>query len=244
MYTVYILTNTDKKLFIGVIKVPEFDINEIRAKLGLDQITNVVNTISADLEAKKALEDAKNREAAENARVQKLIDAQLGEDKAKFVEAQKTIQKLETELKSNAETFANALEKMQNEVIGYSDQIKQILSARDNSHTFISTSISKALFNDADSFEKEVENVALVSMITEKGMFETKYGEAHLKAVNGSSSIEVSSESYETIFSNRILRDIQKMLVVGNLFEELPMTSKLLTMMIEPESGVDRKSVV
>lgn len=69
-------------------------------------------------------------------------------------------------------------------------------------------------------------------------MFETNYGANHMKAVNGSSSIQVSSESYETIFSQRILRDMQKLMVVGTMFEELPMTSKLLTMMIEPESQV------
>ena len=37
--------------------------------------------------------------------------------------------------------------------------------------------------------------------------------------------------------SQNILRDIQKELVIGNLFMELPMVSKKLTMMVEPGSG-------
>ncbi len=54
--------------------------------------------------------------------------------------------------------------------------------------------------------------------------------------MNNSSSVEVSSESYETIFQ-RIIRDLQKELVVGALFEELPMSSKILTMLVEPDAG-------
>ena len=34
-----------------------------------------------------------------------------------------------------------------------------------------------------------------------------------------------------------MLRDIQKALVVGNLFTELPMNSKTLTMLVDPEAG-------
>ncbi len=71
----------------------------------------------------------------------------------------------------------------------------------------------------------------------EKGVFETEHGQKHLKAVNNSSSVEVSGESYETIFSQRIIRDLQKELVVGALFEELPMSSKILTMLVEPDAG-------
>lgn len=93
------------------------------------------------------------------------------------------------------------------------------------------------MLGDQAQFEKQVEQVVLLGAIMQKDMFTTKYGEAHVKAVNGSSSIAVSSESYETIFSQNILRDIQKELIIGNLFQEIPMVSKNLTMMVEGDAG-------
>jgi HK97 family phage major capsid protein len=215
------------------------DINKLRDQLGLTQITEALKQVNDDREKSAADKAAATKAIAEEARVQKLIEAATGDQRAALVAANDTVKALESKLDAGNSAFAEALQNMQKEVIGYQDQIKQVLAARDNQHSFVAGAVSKAMFgNDQELFEKEVENVALVSFITEKGMFETKYGEAHLKAVNNSSSIEVSSENYETIFSQRILRDMQKLMVVGNMFEELPMTSKLLTMMIEPDSQI------
>lgn len=215
------------------------DINKLKEELGLNQVTDALKQINAANAATAAEKAAAEKAAAEEARVQKLIESATGEQRAALEAANETVKNLEGKLDTSNTAFAEALEKMQAEVVGYQDQIKQVLAARENNHSFVSGAVSKAMFgNDQELFEKEVETVALVSFITEKGMFETKYGEAHLKAVNDSSSIQVSSENYETIFSQRILRDMQKMMVVGNMFEELPMTSKTLTMMIEPDSQV------
>jgi HK97 family phage major capsid protein len=215
------------------------DINKLRDQLGLTQITEALKQVNDDREKSAADKAAATKAIAEEARVQKLIEAATGDQRAALIAANDTVKALESKLDAGNSAFAEALQNMQKEVIGYQDQIKQVLAARDNQHSFVAGAVSKAMFgNDQELFEKEVENVALVSFITEKGMFETKYGEAHLKAVNNSSSIEVSSENYETIFSQRILRDMQKLMVVGNMFEELPMTSKLLTMMIEPDSQI------
>lgn len=217
----------------------ELDINKLKDQLGLTQITEALKQVNDDRAKTAAEKAAAEKAAAEELRVQKLIEASTGEQRAALTAANDTIKALEAKLDNGNSAFATALEQMQAEVIGYQDQIKQVLAARDNQHSFVAGAVTKAMFgNDQELFEKEVENVALVSFILEKGMFETKYGEAHLKAVNASSSIQVSSENYETIFSQRILRDMQKLMVVGNMFEELPMSSKLLTMMIEPDSQV------
>lgn len=219
--------------------IVDLNIEELRKKLGISDLSETLNTIAGDVKAKQAEADRIAKEQAEDARIEKLIASKVGAEREAFEAAQKTIKTLERKLDESNETFAKALESMQGEVINHQDQVKQLLAHRENSANFTSVAVSKALFgNDQETFEKEVENVALISFISEKGMFDTEYGAAHLKAVNDSSSIQVSSENYEAIFSQRILRDIQKLLVVGNLFQELPMTSKTLTMMLDPESQV------
>jgi HK97 family phage major capsid protein len=71
-------------------------------------------------------------------------------------------------------------------------------------------------------------------------MFQTTYGKAHFamyEKVNTSSSVRVSSDSYETVFSQNLMRDIQAELVVAPLFEEITMTSANLTIPINPGRG-------
>lgn len=215
------------------------DMAQVRKELGVDQLSATLNDILNKQKQEEADKLAKQKAAEEEARIQALIEKTVGANREKLEEANQTIKTLEESLKTSNTTFADTVEAMQNTIIGLQDEIKQVMAARSGADTFATNAISKAMFgNDQEQFEKAVENVVLLSYITEQNMFETAYGAEHQKAVNSSSSIEVSSESYETIFSQRILRDIQKLLVVGDLFEELPMTSANLTMMIEPDSQV------
>lgn len=124
---------------------------------------------------------------------------------------------------------------MQDQVKAQANEIQQLVAARNGGAPALN--VGALRFAKAEDAIQEVENVVFLSYLTEKGLFDTKYGAAHQKAVNGSSSIQVSSEDYETTFSTNLLRDIQKMLVVGNLFTELPMSSKTLTMLVDPEAG-------
>lgn len=211
------------------------DIEKLKKELGLDQLTAVATELKAQNDAVTKEKADAARKAAEEARITALIERSV--DKEGMQKAADTVKALEEKLDKNAGIFASTVEKMQSEILAYQDQIKQVLSARDGMGVSQSAfSVSKALMGDQETFEKDVENVVLLSYITEKNMFETAYGEQHVKAVNSSSSIEVSDDAYETIFSNRILRDMQKLMVVGAMFEELPMGAKNLTMMIEPES--------
>ena len=123
---------------------------------------------------------------------------------------------------------------MQEQVKSQSNEIQQLVAARNGMPGLNAATLR---LSKAEDFAQEIENVVFMSYLTEKGLFETKYGQAHQKAVNGSSSIRVSSEDYEATFSTNLLRDIQKVLVVGNLFTELPMNSKTLTMLVDPEAG-------
>lgn len=214
----------------------ELDMIELRKQLGLDKLDQVVNSINDAQEAERKAKEKDAREAAEAARVKSLVDAAIGAEKNKLEEAHSLVKTLETKLNQSNEAFAQTVEKLQTEITAKSQEIGQILAAREGK-AFVGNAITKAMLGNQEQFEKSVEQVVLLGYIMQKDMFSTKLGEAHSKAVNASSSIAVSSESYETIFSQNILRDIQKELIVGNLFQEIPMVSKTLTMMVEGDSG-------
>lgn len=211
----------------------DLDINALRAQLGLDVITDAVKAISESNAATKQAEEKAAKEKAENDRIKSLIDGATGDQKKALEAAQDTIKTLEAKLTQSGDAFAKALEQMQDQVKSQSSEINQLVAARMGT----AHNVAGLRFAKADDFAKEVENVVFLSYLTEKGLFDTKYGQNHQKAVNGSSSIAVSSEDYETTFSTNLLRDIQKQLVVGNLFTELPMNSKSLTMLVDPEAG-------
>lgn len=214
----------------------DLDINALREQLGLDKVAKAVDAINAAQEADRLAKEKTARDEAETARVKTLIDSAMGAEKTKLEEASQLVKNLEAKLTQSNEAFAQTVEKLQTEITAKSTEISQILAARDG-RAFVANPIAKAMMGDQTQFEKSVEQVVLLGYIMQKDMFSTKLGEAHSKAVNASSSIAVSSESYETIFSQNILRDIQKELVVGSLFQEIPMVSKNLTMMVEGDAG-------
>lgn len=214
----------------------DLDINALREQLGLDKVAKAVDAINAAQEADRLAKEKAAREEAETARVKSLVDAAMGSEKTKLEEAHTLVKTLETKLAQSNEAFAQTVEKLQSEITAKSTEISQILAARDG-RAFVANPVAKAMLGDQAQFEKQVEQVVLLGAIMQKDMFSTKFGEAHVKAVNGSSSIAVSSESYETIFSQNILCDIQKELIIGNLFQEIPMVSKNLTMMVEGDAG-------
>lgn len=211
-------------------------IAKMRKELGLDDLVDVVKAQEAARKADEAEKAEKARVAAEEKRMADLVDKATGETKEKLEAALTLVKEFSDSKKTSDAEFAKKLEDNQETITTLQDQIKQLLAVREGKG-FVSNAVSHAIFGDQKGFEEEVEKVVLLGYMMEKGMFETNYGEAHLKAVNSSSSIEVSSENYETIFSNRILRDIEKELKIGRMFTELPMNSKQLTMLIEPEAG-------
>lgn len=215
------------------------DINALKDQLGLTDLANTLKGLSDEQKRKAADEALAIKEAAENKRMEDMVAKATGKTAEDLQTALQLIQAMDAKSKEGADAFAKSLEKSQEEILGLKDEIKSLLSARDGKvSNFAQDAVAKALYgNSQENFEDEVEKLVLLSYVMQKDVFGTAHGERHLKAVNASSSIEVSTESYETIFSLRILRDIQARLVVGNMFEELPMSSKLLTMMVEPEAG-------
>lgn len=210
----------------------------IRKELGLDKVNDFIDQ-QAEKDAKAALETKqKAAREAEEKRVNALVDKAVGEQKTKLEAAVALIGDLEKRLGDNdVAGFAKQMATMQEELKAKSEEIAQIMAAREGKNS-IATAVGKAFnLNKAEDFEAQAEKAVLLAALMEKSIDETEFGAELIKAVNASSSIQVSSENYETVFSNRIIRDIQKLLVVGAMFQELPMSAKTLTMQVEPDGS-------
>ncbi|QKN85267.1 major head precursor [Vibrio phage Quinn] len=215
----------------------EKEIAELQEKLGIKTVVDAAKAITDKAEAEAKEKAEKARKAAEDARVKALVDEATGEQKEKLETALSLIKALSGKLEEgDVDGFAKSVEETQNQIKSVRDEVAQLMNAREGKNS-IAVAVGKAFKLESQTdFEEEAEKAVLLSFITKKGVFETDFGAKLEKAVNDSSSIQVSSENYETVFSNRILRDIQKLLVVGAMFQELPMSSKKLTMQIEPDA--------
>lgn len=200
------------------------DINELATKLGLNTLTKNVETILQAQQKTAEEQAAKAKAEAEEARMKALIDAATGEEKQRLEEALALTKTLEQKLDESNKTFVDALKQMQDQVQAKSAEIAQLMAARDNKAFVKAASVGLS--------EENMEKCFLLSKVMKTALDSTNL----YKAVNASSSIQVSSEDYETVFSQRILKDVEAALVVGNLFEKMPLASRYLKMMIEPEA--------
>lgn len=203
----------------------EQELELLRKALGLSDITKAVEAMEAERRKQEQEQAAKAAEA----RVKELIDAATGDQAKKLQEAADLIASLKDEQKTTNENFTKTLNEKADELETLRKELQQIMQSSRG------TVPTHALRNGVqESQEKTMEECVMLGYITGKGLENTDY----FKAVNSSSSAQVSSESYETVFSQRIMQDIQKELVVASMFEVLPMTSRYLTMMIEPDYGM------
>lgn len=210
-----------------------FDVEKFKeemAKIAGESAANAVKDAEAAKTAAKAA-------AAEAAKAQEAQEAAIT-TKAKEA-AKAMIEDLQKALKEKDDAFATAVKANQEQLVAMKDEIAQILAARSNPMTGVAAATAKALMGQSvDS--TEIDRVVMLGMVKNVGMFETKYGQKHqtaMKAVNNSSSITVSSDAYETVFSTNLIRDIQAKLVIAPIFREIPMTSKNLTIPINPGRG-------
>ncbi|CAM0005034.1 major head protein [Vibrio phage D239] len=207
------------------------NIENLRKELGADKIDKLLDIYETQEKQKQA--DAEQE--LMDKRMQKAIEAATGEDREKLAAAAETIKSLEAISTKNSELFATTVEQLQEQITNQATEIKTLMSRREG-RDLIATSVGNSLVTDQKSMEEMMEQAAFVKALTRSENIEdTAFGAEVVKAVNDASSIQVSSEDYETVFSANILRDIQKKLVIGNLFTELPMNAKLLTMQIEED---------
>lgn len=204
------------------------DINALKKELGLDKIDDLVKS---NEQAQREQKEKKLREAEEK-RMKSLVDSATGDLKDRLEKALTLIDAMDTASKESAQAFTDAVKASNEQIVTLQDEIKSLMARREGKDV-LSVAVGKSIRNTEDR-EALMEDAAFVKALSgAESISATAFGAEVAKAVNSSSSIEVSDEDYETVFSNRILRDIQKQLVVGDLFMELPMSSKLLTMQIE-----------
>lgn len=217
-------------------------IAELKSALGLDKIEDHVNAQKeADIAAKQKAADAERNEK-EQARMQEMVDKAVGEQKAALGGALDLITAITEKLGDNDITgLAKSIEEMQTEIAAKSDEIAQLMAAREGLAP--AAGAVKRAFGQAKEIdlEKEAEKAVFLGYLMNKekdALLDTDFGASVREKVNTSSNIQVSSDEYETIFSTNILRDIQDQLIVGNLFQELPMSAANITLPIEPSAGM------
>lgn len=197
---------------------------------------DTVAALLAKINAKEKAEETARIKAAEaeamDKRVAELIAKATGEERQKLEDANVLIVALNKSLDESKELFAKSVKDNEESIEALKEQVKALTSAR-HGRSPLGDAVAKSLIGDTKAFNQEVEDLVLLSMICKKGVFETSAGAAHLKAVNESSSMAVSSEAYETIFNTNILRDIQKELRVANLFPELVLDAANITFPIQ-----------
>lgn len=213
-------------------KMDNFDLEAFKASL----LGDVKNVMTDTITAQKAAEAAEAKRIAEEEAAKA---AQATATKAVAMDTAKAlISELEAKLNEKDTAFAAAVTKHQEQIVAVKEEIAQILAARQNPVNL--SQAVKSAFMPHGVTEKDIDSVVMLGMIKKMDMFATNHGKNHLsavKAVNSSSSIQVSSESYETVFSTNLLRDIQAQLIIAPLFTEIPMTSATLTMPINPNRG-------
>lgn len=196
-----------------------------------DATAKAVADALAAAKAQEAKEKA-DKEAAEKA-------AALEEANAKALaeasEAAKLVKSMQEKLDQGQEAFAKALAERQEEVVELKEEIKSVLAARNNPVNTVGASVSKSVFEAKyGTSQEQVDNVVLLGVVTGKGMFETDFGSAHEKAVNASSSVTVSSDEYEELFSLNLMMDIQNRIQLAPLFREVSMNQRTLTIPMHP----------
>jgi HK97 family phage prohead protease/HK97 family phage major capsid protein len=184
--------------------------------------------ILADIQA-KAEAEAKEKELTEK-RIAEARKAAKEEAESLVKELQDSLKQVET---GNSEAFEKMVKQHEEAILDLKDELAQSIKAQ---QTSARTAVSKAVVGGVES--KDADDLVMLRVIKgQKDVFATNYGKSFEKAVNGSSSIQVSSEDYETTFSTNLIRDIQAELVVAPLFTEMPMNTAQLTIPINPDRG-------
>lgn len=215
-------------------------LEEMQAQLTEMKSNSVNPDAIADAAAKaatKAIQDA----AAEKAAAEKAEkDAKTAQDAqtaivkaAAKAEAEELVKSLKAELEAKDGTFAEMVKANNDQIVSLKDEIAQVVASRNTPVN----AIAKAVRGGDAQREKNIDAMVMLGIIKGVNSLETPFGKSFAateKAVNGSSSIAVSSEGYETEFSTNLMRDIQAKLIVAPLFTELAMTSANMTIPINP----------
>lgn len=205
-------------------------------QMNLEDIQKLLDEAAAKgatnaLSAKSAADVAAAEKAAAEAAAKEAAKKEIQTEAAAAAKA--LVEELEDKLAQNNKSFAEMVASHQEEIVKLQNEIAAQANAKSKSFTYSKSAMAVA--GPDLELRKDISNAVLLGMLTKKDVSETKFGSQVNKAVNQSSSIEVSSEAYETVFSTDLIRDIQAQLVVAPLFREIPMTSANLTIPVNPD---------
>lgn len=211
---------------------------ELQAMLEELKSNSTANTEEA---VKKAIAEMKAAEKAEKAakeKAEKEAEARATETKeAAKKAAEELVDQLKKEMEDKNGNVNELVKAQQDQIIALKDEIAQVVASRNKPFNAVTTAMKNGVGQDQ---EKDIDNLVMLSTIKKVDMFDTSYGKQYktnIKAVNPSSSIQVSSDGYETVFATNLIRDIQAALVVAPLFTEMTMTSANLTIPVNPNRG-------
>ena len=194
---------------------------------------------AAIAEAMKSAAAEQKRIADQEAADKAKAEAEAAARKADALNAAKAvIEEVTQKLNASDQEFSKTIKKLEDQILARKDEISQLL-ASNKKGAFNPSAITSALNGAPSASEiKDIENVYLLGLATKKtgeAMFETSLGKKMKeKAVNTSSSFEVSSEAYETVFTTNLIKDVESRLVIAPLFREITMTAANLTIPVEP----------
>jgi len=193
----------------------------------------------ADINAsvKAAFNEAEAAKTAAVEKAQKEADANAQKElaiKSSATEAAKSlIADLENTMGQKDAAFAEMVKTNHDQIVALKEEIAQVVAARNNPGLSTITKGMRGATSEKQHGE-DADKLVFLSAIKKVGMFETDFG-SRIKAVNDQSSLEVSSDGYETTFSTNLARDIQAALVVAPLFAEMSMSSASMTIPVNPD---------
>jgi len=194
---------------------------EIAAAQALQVKEAVAAALKAQDDAQKAEKAKKEAKAAEDQRIVALVKSGAEGLVAEMAKAHA----------ESTEAFDTSVKELREELKAKSDEIAAIRTEKANFH---GKGTGTALTAEQ---EAEVCDAVMLSKMFNKDVLNTKAGEKLVEKLNTSSSYEVSSEGFETVFSNNMQRDIQDLLVVAPLFREINMNSRVMTLPIRPDAA-------
>ena len=178
----------------------------------------VAAALKSQEDARLAIQAEADKAKAEEARIAVMIKSG----------AEALVEELTAKSAESAAEFNTAVKELRDELAEKSTEIQAIRQSKGTFH-------SKGAELDK-GFESEIDDAVLMSKLLNKDVLDTKGGMALREKINTSSSYEVSSIGFETVFSNNLERDIQDLLVMAPLFREIQMSSSTMTLPIRPDA--------
>lgn len=178
-------------------------------------------------EALKAQRDADAAKAAAEAKA--LADAKARKEEMK--EAAKELrEELVQSLATSEKAFQDTVKANEAQIKALHDELAEVVASRNSVNSAVKNGIAG---RNTSEMNAQADAAIIIASVKEKGIEDTNYF-SKIKAVNASSSIQVSGDAYETIFSTNLIRDIQAALVVAPLFTEMMIDAAQITIPINP----------